>query len=1630
MISPTRHGHPVFHANPNRVLFLACLLAAAFPLTARATDDTWSTATSGNFSTGPWSPGVPGSADNALFTANGTYTVTFTTAPSNTAFQVSAGNVTFNAGPAIESYSLTGTSSVSGAATLTLGAAGSAFTVGTGAISVNGSAADMIVASHAALLISGLNIGTLSSNVGTLTNAGSISLLTASTLNIGTGANSSGLLNLTAGTFTTGTGATTIGAGGKLTMNGGAFNANDDITVSGGTLTQSTGAFTWADAHTMTINSGGLVSLTGIWAPANNDLITLSGAGSRFNDTGASADLFIEHGTTMTLGAGTSVHSDQFIDIGEHGNGVVTVDGAGASFTAAAAAGTGFNDIGNAGTGVLTFINTATGTITSGFQIGNANNSSGTLSVLSSAAITTGQLNLAAIGTTAVAVVNVTGGTLTQTGPAGITVGSGSGGSATLTVGAGGVLTTGSGTTILNATGQINIAGTFNEKGDLSVVGGTLTQTDGTFSFAASHNMTIQAGGQVTLINSFTTATSDAISVIGSASQLAVTGPGADLAINNGATLTASSGGVVHSNTYFDIASTGNGSASFDGSGTFLTSDGTVADGQNLLGTAGAGTLTLSSSATGIFPGGIIVGESPGSSGTLNVQSNALLTTGQLNVASFGFAATGIINVTGGTLTQSGPAALFVGGNAGAATVTVGTGGVFNTGTGAATIGATGVVNIAGTLNFNGDILVDGGTITQSAGAFSWAAGHTMTIQGGGLLSLPGSYGTPAGVIILTGTSSQLYDTGASADFRIINGASVSAVARSTLRSDGFIDVGNGTLTVSGLLSSLTASSTSRESFISNGVGTTSIVTLSTSATGSLPGGMRVGNAGGTGTVNILSSASLTTGPVDIASNAASSTGQITVTGGTLTQSGATTLTIGSPSLSTGLLVVGPGGVYTTGTGLTTINATGTAQISGGTLNQNGDITVAGGVLTLSSGNFTWANAHTLTLQSGGAATFTGTFATPTGSFISVTGAGSLLDTVGAAANLRVLNGATISVDQGGVLHSDQFLNIPNGVVTVNGSGSSLSAAAPATGAENIIGNNTLAGSLFFTNSATASVTNGFELGHTNGSGVLSVQSSANVTSGSIDVASDVSSSTGSLTVTGGTLTLSGAAHLTVGRSSNGNATVTLGAGGVLSTGTGLTAINPTGVVNISGGAFNPNGDLTLTSGSVTQTSGSFTWAANHTLTIQSGGVLTLAGTYSTPANAIISITGAGSLLSDTGATTASLTVGNNTTLTVTSGGVLHSDLLFSFGTAGGSGIATINGTGSAITSNASATAGQSHLGTIGFGSLSLINAATGSLPNGLQIGNASGSTGSLSVLSAAALTMGSLDVGSTPATLLASVNVTGGTLTLSGASTLTIGASSLSAASATVGAAGILTTGTGAVTLNPTANLTVQSGGTLNLKGNISIAAGASLTSSGTFNGLANVSNAGTLSLSGTQTWAANTTFTNTAGTATFSTSPDAASAGHLFITVSGGTVSLASLDNLGVLTLTGGTTKLTGSATTSSLSASISVSANATLELAASYDFTLASAPALTGTGQIIIDPGATLSLRVDSAFAGTIVIKGTLFLAPALDPNAPTFNFSVLSTPSPVPEPASLTLLAFAPIVLRRRRSKTAATMMPRA
>jgi hypothetical protein len=97
-------------------------------------------------------------------------------------------------------------------------------------------------------------------------------------------------------------------------------------------------------------------------------------------------------------------------------------------------------------------------------------------------------------------------------------------------------------------------------------------------------------------------------------------------------------------------------------------------------------------------------------------------------------------------------------------------------------------------------------------------------------------------------------------------------------------------------------------------------------------------------------------------------------------------------------------------------------------------------------------------------------------------------------------------------------------------------------------------------------------------------------------------------------------------------------------------------------------------------------------------------------------------------------------------------------------------------------------------------------------------------------------------------------------------------------------------------------------------------------------------------------------------------------------------------------------------------------TLEFAATYDFSSALGPTITGDGLVIVDGGATLTLPLDTAFSGTIQVDGTLVVAPPLDPaNADILPaFSVRSPP--VPEPSALALLACgAPVLFARRRRR---------
>ncbi len=80
--------------------------------------------------------------------------------------------------------------------------------------------------------------------------------------------------------------------------------------------------------------------------------------------------------------------------------------------------------------------------------------------------------------------------------------------------------------------------------------------------------------------------------------------------------------------------------------------------------------------------------------------------------------------------------------------------------------------------------------------------------------------------------------------------------------------------------------------------------------------------------------------------------------------------------------------------------------------------------------------------------------------------------------------------------------------------------------------------------------------------------------------------------------------------------------------------------------------------------------------------------------------------------------------------------------------------------------------------------------------------------------------------------------------------------------------------------------------------------TQTGTLNGAGNFTNSGTVTIGGVQNWSAGTTFTNTAGTATFQSDAGSNVSTPLAINASGGAVTFGSTQHLASVSLSGGAT------------------------------------------------------------------------------------------------------------------------------
>lgn len=301
------------------------------------------------------------------------------------------------------------------------------------------------------------------------------------------------------------------------------------------------------------------------------------------------------------------------------------------------------------------------------------------------------------------------------------------------------------------------------------------------------------------------------------------------------------------------------------------------------------------------------------------------------------------------------------------------------------------------------------------------------------------------------------------------------------------------------------------------------------------------------------------------------------------------------------------------------------------TFNVNESLTLNGAQLTRAAGaDINLAAGKTLTVQNGGDFTVTDAYVLDSASTLLITGAGSTLSTTSI---LNFGGGSTVSIASGGSSSSSSSQTqvgtaAGSSTLTVTGTGSSLGSGILAIGAS---GNT---GSVTFSNSSTGTVTAiAVDNSSTAGtSATLNVQSGADLTGTSLQIAPMSVANTGVLTVTGSgsTVTLNGAATATIGAASASSGTLNVNSFAVFNGGTGLTTVNATGKISVMGGEYNSNGNFTLNGGQVTvDSAGDFDVAPGTTFTVQAGGVANMGDFFATNGSTF-AVTGAGSTVSST----------------------------------------------------------------------------------------------------------------------------------------------------------------------------------------------------------------------------------------------------------------------------------------------------------------------------------------------------------------------------------------------------------------
>jgi autotransporter-associated beta strand protein len=720
---------------------------------------------------------------------------------------------------------------------------------------------------------------------------------------------------------------------------------------------------------------------------------------------------------------------------------------------------------------------------------------------------------------------------------------------------------------------------------------------------------TLTVGGNITGAYALTKAGAGTLTLNGSVANNIVVSAGsltASGAIGGAFTLSAGTGTLTSTSSVAGLTTVTTGTLNAAGSlnggvavnGGTLTSTGSLAGGGSvasgvLLDSSGAiagnianaGTLRFSGDTSRTYAGNL-------------TGAGALVKTGNGNLTLTGSNAAGSLALQGGTVTLSNANAL------GSIPVT------FSSGT---TLASTLNATISGTLTFSGAATVDVANGTTLTASGSWALSNTLTKTGDGTLKLATGYYTSStstaasdfivnagtlefstgswtgnafsgnNTLNITVNSGATLRTSASHAFggsNLYNAINVITVVGGTLTVDGGFYLSNGTVSSRGrlVLDGATVNGAAEINACNGGGGTSYVTTLANAVTSTISNTNGLSMGYGNFSLDVADGAAA----IDLlVSTKIIGGGTIAKTGagfaqftGNNTYSGTTTLSAGTLSISSVADVGGNGSI-----------GTGALTITGGTLQYTG----------------TTAQNTTRAFSVTGAATFDVTSATGELTFASTNGiAKSLTKNGNGRLNLgNAITGATSSI-------------------TVNGGTLALSGANTYGG-----GTSVTAGTLLATAAGTLGTAQINVSGGTLDFGGFAFNNAINFTGGALTNATGL---TGAIEIAGGTLTLG-----TLG--AYGAGAITVSAGGTFD----LNFLNPTGTINLSGGALINAGNWN--SGSV-NISSSYTAAQINALAVTnvtiSTGSISLSGVTR-------NITLAGGTVSGLGGYTGSLTVNTGT---------------------------------------------------------------------------------------------------------------------------------------------------------------------------------------------------------------------------------------------------------------------------------------------------------------------------------------------------------------------------------------------------